>query len=245
LKFEKIILNALQINCKYDFDDFLICQSRLDSMSLFQGVLFDMDGVLIDSEPLHNLKWIEVLNDLGIHSEFSWFDKFVGVPDRLIAEEILRNFKLTNSIDELIRKKQLKYKKYIESVLSPAPDLIAAIKSLYKFRLGLVTASDKAEAEMIAKSMGFNSLFDVIVGGNEVINNKPNPEIYLKATFILGINPSLCIAVEDSGFGVQSAKKAGLFVIGVTNTLADKGLKEADQVCRNTLEAISYIKTLN
>ncbi|MEO7048283.1 MAG: HAD family phosphatase [Ferruginibacter sp.] len=214
-------------------------------MLRFKGVLFDMDGVIINSEPIHNLKWSEVLRDLGIHAGVVWFERFAGVPDSVIAEEIIRTFGPVKSSKELIQQKNLKYSRYIQLEIKQIPELTDAMKSLGQYKLGLVTASNKAEANMITHKMGIEYLFDTIVGGDEVTNNKPDPDIYLKAAGALNIDPALCIAVEDSYFGVQSAKNAGLFVIGIANSLSHSGLTETDHICKNTFEAISYIKTLH
>jgi HAD superfamily hydrolase (TIGR01509 family) len=213
-------------------------------MLRFEAVLFDMDGVIIDSEPIHNLKWSEVLRDLGFDADVAWFGKFAGVPDSVIAEEIKKTFETVKSPKELIRLKDFKYARDIQLEIKQNPELTDAIKSLGPYKLGLVTASNKAEADMITRNMGIEYLFDVIVGGDEVTHNKPGPDIYLKAAGALNIDPALCIAVEDSYFGVLSAKDAGLFVIAITNSLSHPGLTVADCICENTMEAISYIKTL-
>jgi len=215
-------------------------------MQQFQGILFDLDGVLIDSEPIHNLKWVEALSEYKIRVDQSWLNKFIGVQDKLIAQEIVETFELPVTSERLLEEKRWKYRQYICSELAPFPELAVAIKSLQEYKLGIVTSSEKAEVDLITQKMGINSLFDIIVGGDEIINNKPCPDIYLKAIKMLGVVSSQCIAIEDSFVGVQSAKSAGLFVIAIANSLFySEMIKAADYICENTLSAISYIKSLN
>lgn len=214
-------------------------------MRKFQGILFDMDGVLIDSEPVHIQKWIEVLKDFGISVDRSYFDSFIGVPDEEIASRIKEKFNLKIEQDNLLKAKRKRYWQYIESELSPSSTLIESIHSLERYKLGVVTASKKSEAEIITNRIGVYSMFQVIVSCDETLRNKPFPDIYLKASDYLGISTKDLIAIEDSVFGVQSAKAAGLFVVGVTNSLPGIRHENADYVCENTLDAISYIKSLN
>lgn len=213
-------------------------------MRKFQGILFDMDGVLVDSEPIHIQKWEEVLEGYGVPNLLSYFHDFVGVPDEEIANKIIEKFALEADPSVLLELKREKYKEYIESGLFVSQALIESIRSLEGYKLGVVTASKKSEAEIIMDKVGINSLFQVIVGGDETIRNKPFPDIYLKASGCLGIKPEELVAVEDSIFGVQAAKAAGLFVIGVTNSVPLIRHENADYVCQNTLDSILYIKSL-
>ncbi|MBL7700490.1 MAG: HAD family phosphatase [Chitinophagaceae bacterium] len=213
-------------------------------MMQFDAILFDMDGVLIDSEPVHNAKWCEVLKDHDIDIDESSFLRFIGVPDKEIALEFVSRYGLAKQPEELIGIKQAKYKDFLESGIHPIPVLTAALKSLNNYKIGLVTASCKADAEMVSGRLDIGSLLDVIVGGDEIVNNKPHPDIYLKATVKLNVAPDRCIAVEDSHSGILAAKRAGMYVVAVTNALHHPGLAEADFVCDNTLQAIEHIKTI-
>jgi HAD superfamily hydrolase (TIGR01509 family) len=210
-----------------------------------EGVFFDMDGVLIDSEPMHAANWIETLKNHNIYVDPSWFNVFIGVPDNIVAEEIVRTFDIEISPLMLLEEKREKYVQYIETNLLSMPELYKAIHSIKKYKLGLVTASDKSEADFISQKVGVHKLFDIVVGGDEVLFNKPYPDIYLKATHDLDIEPNKAIAIEDSIFGIQSAKDAGLFVIGISNSSDHTHLNDADYVCRHVFEAILFIKTIN
>lgn len=214
-------------------------------MKRFEGILFDMDGVLIDSEPIHIQKWREVLKVYGIETIVSWFDKFVGVPDEEVASEIVKKYELNKPPHELLEEKRLKYRQFIEFELPSSPQLIEAISSLQHYKLAVVTASKKSDAELITCKIGVNALFQVILGGDEIQNNKPSPEIYLKAIEELGISPNTGIAVEDSTPGVQAAKNAGLYVIGIKNSMVQQNLKTADHICDNIYMAIQHINSLN
>ena len=188
-----------------------------------EAVLFDFDGVLVDSEPIHFAAWKEALEPHGVQlSEQVFLDRFVGLEDReairLVAEEQVppRNFEDLWAAYAV--KQRIFGARIAASPLVPmgSRELIAHLKSA-GYRVAVVTSSSRNEVEPILVSCGIRSLFDVGVFAEDVSRKKPDPEPYLTAKRLL--NVSRTIALEDSNAGQTSARAAGCEVIPVTDVM--------------------------
>ncbi len=199
-----------------------------------KAVIFDMDGVLVDSMPYHADAWIAVFGELGIHINREDIYDIEGSNHegviRLVFEKAGRMPKAVD-FDELARKKrEILQKMNKVGVFEGIPETLGFLKN--KCLLGVVSGSDKA---VVMELLGrfFPNTFDAVVTGNDVREGKPSPEPYLKAIGMLGVGKDECIVIENAPLGVESAKRAGLFCIAIPTYVEARRLKDADVVLAN------------
>ena len=195
-------------------------------------VLFDMDGLLVDSMPYHFIAWYEALRPYGVR--VSCFDIYSREGERWekSLKEILRKAKVNPSA-QLMRKIFLRreriFKKNFKRFLFPGVEDTLKFLRLKGFHLGLVTGTPMAGIkEILAKHI--LSYFDCIVSGDEVRHGKPHPEPYLKGALLSGCEPSQCVVVENAPLGIESGKAACMYVIAIETSLPANYLQEADIV---------------
>jgi beta-phosphoglucomutase len=186
-------------------------------MPRYQAVLFDFDGVLLDSEPVHFACWREVLAPLGVPLDWQTYrDHCIGVADLAMLDFLRKQVNppvpLERLWDEYPRKKEL-FRKRMVSEPSILPETRELIRELNGYRLAVVSSSGRSEVEPILIAAGIRPAFGAVVCGEDVKHYKPDPEPYLLAARLLGVTSAL--VVEDSGPGVESGRAAGFDVIEV------------------------------
>ncbi|NLJ10054.1 MAG: beta-phosphoglucomutase [Treponema sp.] len=187
-----------------------------------KGVIFDLDGVLVDTAVYHFMAWKRLAKELNIDFTESDNERLKGV-SRMRSLEILLELGHISASEE--EKKLLAEKKnswYMEMLQNLTEDhLLPGARSLlnylktngYKIALG----SASKNARFILMKLGIQSFFDVIVDGNRVVNAKPDPEVFIKAADDLGLPYRQCVVFEDSLAGIEAAKSAGMKVVAVGN----------------------------
>ncbi|MCX5657218.1 MAG: HAD family phosphatase [Candidatus Omnitrophica bacterium] len=207
-----------------------------------RAVIFDMDGVIVDSMPYHFLAWYEALRPYGIR--VSCFDIYSKEGERW--EKTLKFFlkrKRLKFSDRIIKRifgarRRIFRNKFKKLTFKGAREFLACLDK-NGYMLGLVTGTPQKEVrEILPKSI--ERIFDCIVSGDHVKKGKPHPEPYLEAARILGVRPGECVVVENAPFGIEAAKRAGMYCIALTTSLPREYLKEADMVVES-LEEISYL----
>ncbi len=207
-----------------------------------KAVIFDMDGVIVDSMPYHFLAWYEVLRTLGIR--VSCFDVYSREGERW--DRTLKYFLKRGGIEptketlnRIFSRRQALFKKdYRGVVFKGAEELLVCLKNK-GYPLGLVTGTPTRELRAILPKR-IRSLFDCVVAGDTVKRGKPSPDPYLKAARILSVRPSACVVVENAPLGVESAKRAGMFCVALTTSLPHQYHKRAD-IIADRLEDVSGI----
>lgn len=207
-----------------------------------KAVLFDMDGVIVDSMPYHFLAWYEALRPFGVR--ISCFDVYYKEGERW--DKSLKDFLNRENIHpskEILKKifanRQKIFKSHFErSIFKGAEELLRCLKKK-GYLLGLVTGTPMQDLNGILPKR-IKSLFDCLITGDKVKHGKPHPEPYLKAAQVLGVTPKDCVVIENAPLGIRSAKSAGMFCIAVTTSLPKNYLKRADIVV-DKLEDISGI----
>lgn len=195
-----------------------------------QAVLFDLDGVIVDSELLH----VKALDLTCRHFGFVLLPedivRFKGVTEEQAARHFINDNKLTAlKIAEFIAYKSKLYTQSITQEL----ELIEGAVDFIKFcrasgwRIGLTTSALPENVESVLQKFQLASCFEAVVSGGEVTHSKPHPEPYLKTAKKLDIEPQHCLVIEDSVNGVRSGKSAGCRVIGITTTFAADELHAA------------------
>jgi beta-phosphoglucomutase len=206
------------------------------------GIVFDLDGTLADTEPLHIDTWLVVLNELGLKMDESWMHQWIGLSDRLVSEHVCTHYLKSQSVENLQHIKQQSYRKRATSevkLFDQVEDYLLELSQLVP--IALATNSSKEDVSAVFHATNLQKFLKVIVTANDVSFLKPNPEPYQTAATLLGINPSFCIALEDSPAGITSANKAGIFAIGVENSHPSDKLQEANLIFPNTTKALEFI----
>ena len=210
-------------------------------MKKIKGIVFDMDGVLIDSEPVHIDAWNEVVAEFDLHFDTEWFHQWIGVSDRNFTTKLVQDYNLPIAPDTLLQEKRRVFEsKIAESVLAHK-GVKENLPRLNAYGLAVATSSNRTGAMMSLQGAGLFDFFQYVITADDVVNHKPNPDCYLKAAASLGYLPSECIGIEDSVSGIKAAKAAGMFVIGIATSLPAHYLTEADLVLENTEGAIQWI----
>jgi beta-phosphoglucomutase len=194
-----------------------------------EAILFDFDGVLADTEPLHWECWGEVIRPLGMSISWqNYQDHCIGISDREFLETLGRVSDPPHPIDELWPLYPLKKKLLAERAATGnliAPEIKQLLKELSGYQLAVVTSSAALEIRSILQAEKVLGLFQACVYGDEVRNLKPNPEPYLTAMQRLGV--SRAIILEDSAPGIQSGKAAGCEVMEIRHPSEVPGLLRA------------------
>jgi len=226
------------------------CESTSDPD--LQAVIFDCDGILVNTEPLHYKAFQEVLAPLGLGHDFeSYLEHFVGFDDRdafIYAFKKAGLYLAPMTLDRLIEAKALALRDLIGQGVPSFPGVVELVKELMDRGVLMAVASGalRQEIDAFIASLGLNGAFAAIVAADEVKKSKPDPETYLLAIERLRqvqgpsrLDPVNCIAIEDTRAGIRSAKSAGLLVIAVTNSFSVPELTEADEVI-GSLSELSF-----
>jgi HAD superfamily hydrolase (TIGR01509 family) len=199
------------------------------TINLPAGLIFDMDGVLIDSEPLHKRAKELAFAEIGIVLPESVYDSYKGQPDATMLPEILTSRGLpTEKIQELSRRKRQIYEESEHELqaINGATDFVEWAASRYK--IALATSATARNREASLRLLGISNLFHAVVDASGHQRPKPDPEVFLIALEKLQLEPAECWVVEDSVNGLRAAKAAGCFSAAITttfdkNTLATAG----------------------
>jgi HAD superfamily hydrolase (TIGR01509 family) len=214
---------------------------------MIKGVLFDMDGVLVDSEEYICRAAIEMFRENGINAKPEDFLPFVGMGENRYLGGVALKYWLNADIEEIKARTYQIYEKIVKDRLSPLPGAIEFVKQCRDkgFKLALATSADSVKMKVNLREINLSeNIFNAVVSGLEVERKKPFPDIYLEAAARLGLKPGECLVVEDAVSGVESAKSAGCRCLALTTSFAAKELKGADWICSTLAdvpaEAISW-----
>ncbi len=197
-------------------------------MSDDRGVIFDMDGVLINSEPLHCRAFQDILAPHGVGvTEEEYYAKYLVYSDREVLERLLPDVRV---LDGAVAAKERRYWQLLEAGVPAFRDGLALLARTDGWRVGLATGSIRREAELALRCLGIRERFGAVVAREDCGKGKPDPEPYLRAAGALGLSPRRCVVVEDAPGGVRAAKAAGMACVAVTHSCPRERLVEADLV---------------
>jgi HAD superfamily hydrolase (TIGR01509 family) len=214
---------------------------------MLSAVIFDFDGIIVDSEPLHFGAFNEVLEPLG--KTISWADyceTYIGYDDRDAFKQIFKAHKeklCSGDLKALIARKAGILQEYInDGKVVPLPGAVELVKSIpARLPVALCSGALKSDIEPVLEKLGIGDAFSVMVTAEDTDKSKPDPAPYRLALKKLGIkDASTALAIEDTPAGIFSAKGAGLKVLAVTNSYDREYLMEADAVT-DSLEHVNRL----
>lgn len=210
---------------------------------IIESVIFDFDGVIVDTEPLHYKAFQEILSPLGLG--YSWEDyckTYMGFDDRDAFKESFASHGMTlaqEQMEKLIVSKANCFQKIIKNGTTPYPGVMELIDHLNVFKIPIAICSGAliSDIKPILTELNINHYFSIIITADDVPQSKPDPRCYDMAWLQLQqkhptkiINRQNCLAIEDTPSGITSAKGAGLRVAAVTNSYPAGRLKQADLI---------------
>ena len=210
-----------------------------------KGVVFDMDGVIIESEHTHYQAICEAMGDEMDQTYQTFLSKCTGGDERFAMGRLAEfsGIEYDESIfQQWSQRKAEAYRRLVSESAKAMPGAIELVCSVAEmFPVGLATGSRRSDVEAAFSTLAggkLNGLFQSIVTSDDVAKTKPDPATYAKAAEGMGVSPSDCLAIDDSPNGVSSAKKAGMKVLGITAIHDDSSLRDADWHLRSLEEVI-------
>jgi beta-phosphoglucomutase len=196
---------------------------------LLKAVIFDMDGVIVDSEPRHERAFLEVVRAIGYGDNHGLrFADYVGRADRELWLDFVAKHQPPQALTELLamkRERVLEILRREQPLFEGLPALVEKLAA--RCPLGLASGSERAIVEGVLALENLRRFFAATVSGSDIKRGKPDPEIFLRAAELLKVAPQDCWAIEDSKPGVAAALAAGMKVIAITNTHPAEELRHA------------------
>ncbi|HEX2279026.1 MAG TPA: HAD family phosphatase [Candidatus Tectomicrobia bacterium] len=210
------------------------------------AVIFDMDGVIVDSEPYSMRALIDVLRQYGIDPTEAEIRRSYGRRIRDDFADYFSRYGVTAHLETAIARKEARYYHLAAGHLKPFPGVMRLLKRLRARGHGLALASsgDRVKVAFGMQALSLDGTFEAVVCGNDVTRSKPDPEIYLLAAQRLKVPPAACVAIEDAPAGVEAAKRAGMRCIAVTNSVAREQLQPADLIVASLADDLSPVLPL-
>jgi len=202
-----------------------------------KAAIFDMDGVIINSEPLHFMVDKLVLQKMGINENEEYLEKFVGYTNPEMWKQIKQEKAIDSSIEELI---DFQIKMKIEFLnkkdffpIPGIPDLLLLLQN-NGFKIAVASSSPKIFIQAVLKKLNIENYFSVILSAEEVQNGKPKPDVFIKTIEMLNVDRKNCFIIEDSKSGVSAAKSAKVKCIGFKNPdSGNQDLSDADYIVKD------------
>ena len=199
-------------------------------------MIFDMDGVLVDTEPIYEAMHYRHFEQLGITVTHQQFLQFIGTTSAEMWSRLRSLFQLSHSLDHLLAQEEvLKKQIFAEHTLTPMPGLLALLNGLKQKNVPMVVASSSNATHIryVLQQAGIHQYFSEFISGQHVPNSKPAPDIFLQAARQMAIQPAHCLVIEDSTNGTLAAQAAGMACIGF----------DQNQQGRQNLSAANHIIT--
>jgi len=211
---------------------------------MLKAIIFDVDGVLVDSMPFQAEAWVKTFKEVGINITREDIYELEGSNNKKLIELI---FEKAGKEPEPWHLEQLPEKKR-EALefdrIKPYEGIMNCLEVLKRhFKLALVSGSHNDTVNKIVNKY-FSNYFDVIITGSDLERGKPNPDPYLKALEKLDLTKNECIVIENAPLGITAAKRAGLYCVAVASMLEPEKIKHADLVLEDHAALFKYLKSL-
>lgn len=202
------------------------------------GVIFDLDGVLVDTSECHYQSWLALGREYGFTMSRDFFLETFGQRNVTIIPHLVSQTLSPEEIHQLSERKEELYRQICRGQLQPLPGALQLVRSLSEagFKLAIGSSTARANIDLVLEELELKPFFQTIVSAEEVRRGKPDPEVFLKAAARMGVPPSKCVVIEDAPAGIEAGKRAGMRTIAVTTThprerfegIADKVVKSLE-----------------
>ena len=206
---------------------------------MLKGILFDMDGVLADSESFICKAAIMMFSEIGLIASPEDFKPFTGMGENMYLGGVAEKHGIHVDIEVVKARTYQIYGEIVRGNLLPLPGALEFVRRCQDkgLRLALATSADRIKMEINLDEIGLPlSIFDSTITGLDVVRRKPAPDIYIKASEKIGVRPEECLVVEDAISGIKAGKNAGCRCLAVTTSFSMESLSEADWICNSLLD---------
>jgi beta-phosphoglucomutase len=212
-------------------------------MTGVQAVVFDFDGVLADSEPIHLKIYQELFARAGVSlTKEEYCARYLGFDDEGVFRQIAADYQLLlgdEEIEILIAEKGRRFEALVSGTDVLFGGAVPCVRRLSaRWPAGIASGALRRDIEVMLRGAGLGGVFRFIVASGDTERTKPAPDPYLRAAELHGVDPTACVAIEDSHWGLQSARAAGLRTIAITHTYPRAKLTGADAIV-DSLDAIT------
>jgi len=198
---------------------------------MIEAVLWDLDGVLVDTGRFHYQAWCQLLSELGRSLSEEEFSRTFGLRNDLILRDMLGEVS-AEEVTRLSERKEALFRHHAAGRVTLLPGAIELVRRTRDEgrRMALVTSTPQANIDFVLEQVGLAGAFDAIVTAEDVSRGKPDPEGCLLAARRLGVMPERCLVIEDAPGGIEAARRAGMHSLAVTTTRPREELTAADAV---------------
>jgi beta-phosphoglucomutase len=205
--------------------------------NIIQAVIWDLDGVILDSADEHRRAWHRLAREEGIPYTDEQFWATFGQRNDAIMPALFGDISPERS-RELAERKEAYFREYVRDVAHPLPGAIELMSELHEagYKQALGTSTPIANIELISEVLGLQRFLSVFVSGESVPRGKPAPDIFLKAADLLGVEPRHCLVIEDAVAGIQAAHAGGMYAIAVAGERDLAELRKAELLVHDLTE---------
>jgi beta-phosphoglucomutase len=205
--------------------------------NVIKAVIWDLDGVILDSAEAHLKSWYRLAEDLNIPYSDEQFWATFGWRNDAIIPTLVGPIS-PERVKELADRKEVYFREFIRETAAPLPGAIELLSALRSagYRQALASSTPIANIELISDILGLKRYLSAFVSGESVPRSKPAPDTFLKAAEELGANPSQCLVIEDAVAGIEAARAGGMYCIAVAGNRDLPGLRVADLMVKDLTE---------